>query len=278
MTALSTESVNPRSRDIDLKSIPEILAVINAEDRIPQQAVETALPEIARAVEAAVKSLRGSGRLIYYGAGTSGRIGVMDAAECAPTYGIPQDRIFAVIAGGYGAMVKAAETAEDGFDDGARSVCENQVGPDDVVIGLSASGSTPFVTGALQEARRRGAVAVGIANNAAGTVLDASDIRIVLPTGPEVITGSTRMKAATAQKMTVNMISTCAMIRLGRVTGNFMTAMRPANTKLRRRAEFIVSSVCGVSGEEAAAALQKNGFNIRQSVSELRERKGGAEA
>ena len=270
MNSLLTESVNPKSRDIDLKSIPEILSVINEEDRIPQQAVKAALPEIARAVEAVEKNLRGNGRLIYYGAGTSGRIGVVDAAECAPTYGIPQDRVFAVIAGGYGAMVKAAETAEDGFDDGVRSVIANQVNADDVIIGLSASGSTPFVTGALQEAGRRGAVTVGIVNNAAGTVLEAAEIRIVLLTGPEVITGSTRMKAATAQKMTVNMISTCSMIRLGRVTGNFMTAMRASNVKLRKRAEFIVSSVCGVPEDTAAAVLKKNNYNIRESVSELR--------
>ncbi len=273
MNQLLTESINPKSRDIDLKSIPEILSVINEEDRIPQQAVKAALPEIARAVEAVEKSLRGRGRLIYYGAGTSGRIGVVDAAECAPTYGIPADRVFAVIAGGYGAMVKAAETAEDGFDDGVRSIIADQVGADDVIIGLSASGSTPFVTGALQEARRRGAVTVGIVNNAAGTVIEAAEIRIVLLTGPEVITGSTRMKAATAQKMTVNMISTCAMIRLGRVTGNFMTAMRASNVKLRKRAEFIVSSVCCVPEDDAATVLKKNHYDIRESVSELRERK-----
>ncbi len=271
MNSLLTESVNPKSQDIDLKSIPEILSVINEEDRIPQQAVKAALPEIARAVEAVVKSLSGNGRLIYYGAGTSGRIGVMDAAECAPTYGIPPEKIFAVIAGGYGAMVKAAETAEDGFDDGIRSVIGNQVNADDVIIGLSASGSTPFVTGALQEAGRRGAVTVGIVNNAAGTVPEAAKIRIVLLTGPEVITGSTRMKAATAQKMTVNMISTCAMIRLGRVTGNFMTAMRASNVKLRKRAGFIVSSVCGVPEDAAAAVLKKNNYDIRESVSELRK-------
>jgi len=273
MNQLLTESINPKSRDIDLKSIPEILSVINEEDRIPQQAVKAALPEIARAVEAVEKSLRGRGRLIYYGAGTSGRIGVVDAAECAPTYGIPADRVFAVIAGGYGAMVKAAETAEDGLDDGVRSIIADQVGADDVIIGLSASGSTPFVTGALQEARRRGAVTVGIVNNAAGTVIEAAEIRIVLLTGPEVITGSTRMKAATAQKMTVNMISTCAMIRLGRVTGNFMTAMRASNVKLRKRAEFIVSSVCCVPEDDAATVLKKNHYDIRESVSELRERK-----
>ena len=273
MNQLPTESINPKSRDIDLKSIPEILSVINEEDRIPQQAVKAALPEIARAVEAVEKSLRGRGRLIYYGAGTSGRIGVVDAAECAPTYGIPADRVFAVIAGGYGAMVKAAETAEDGFDDGVRSIIADQVGADDVIIGLSASGSTPFVTGALQEARRRGAVTVGIVNNAAGTVIEAAEIRIVLLTGPEVITGSTRMKAATAQKMTVNMISTCAMIRLGRVTGNFMTAMRASNVKLRKRAEFIVSSVCCVPEDDAATVLKKNHYDIRESISELRERK-----
>ena len=267
-----TESVNPESRDIDLKSTPEILKIINREDMGVPLAVRREIPRIAEAVESVVKSLRGRGRLIYYGAGTSGRIGVVDAAECAPTYGIAKERIFAVIAGGYDAMVTAAETAEDDFDSGARSAAENRVGPEDTVIGLSASGSTPFVTGALTESRKRGAATVGIVNNETGTVTDAAEIRIVLLTGPEVITGSTRMKAATAQKLTVNMISTAAMIRLGRVTGNFMTSMRPANEKLRRRAKFIVGSICMIGEDEAEAVLEKHDFNIRESVAELRNR------
>ncbi len=270
MSSHLTEGINPNSVDIDLKSVHDILTIINKEDMIPQQAVHNAIPEIEKAVEAVVRSLRGNGRLIYYGAGTSGRIGVMDAAECAPTYGISREKVFAVIAGGYGAMVVASETAEDGADDGASSVAENGVTADDVIVGISASGNTPFVTGALQEARRRGATTVGIANNDSGTVLDSADIRIALLTGPEVITGSTRMKAATAQKMAVNMISTTAMIRLGRVTGNFMTAMHSGNAKLRQRAKYIVVSICGVSEAEAADALERNGFDIRRTVKELR--------
>ena len=269
-----TESVNPRSKDIDLKSIPEILNIINQEDMSVPLAVAKVIPEITKAVELVVKSLSGNGRLIYYGAGTSGRIGVVDAAECAPTYTISQDKVFAIIAGGYGAMVKAAETAEDEFDSGIQSIIDNNVTAEDTIIGLSASGNTPFVTGALQEARRRGASTVGIISNESGTVLDAADVKISLITGPEVITGSTRMKAATAQKLTVNMISTTSMIKLGRVTGNFMTAMRPTNTKLRKRAKFIVSSICDISEDEAAEVLEKHDFNIRESVNELRQKQG----
>ena len=269
-----TESVNPRSKDIDLKSIPEILNIINQEDMSVPLAVAKVIPEITKAVELVVKSLSGSGRLIYYGAGTSGRIGVVDAAECAPTYTIPQDKVFAIIAGGYGAMVKAAETAEDEFETGIQSIIDNNVTAEDTIIGLSASGNTPFVTGALQEARRRGAATVGIISNESGTVLDAADVKIPLITGPEVITGSTRMKAATAQKLTVNMISTTSMIKLGRVTGNFMTAMRPTNTKLRKRAKFIVSSTCDISEDEAGIVLEKHDFNIREAVKELRQKQG----
>ena len=271
MTRQLTESVNPNSRDIDLKSIPEILTIINNEDMLVPLAVQKALPQIAQAVEAVKNSLESGGRLIYYGAGTSGRIGVVDAAECAPTYTISQEKVFAIIAGGYGAMVKAHETAEDEFDKGIQSIIDNNVNELDTIIGLSASGNTPFVTGALQEAQRRGAVTVGIINNPEGTVLDASDIKITLLTGPEVITGSTRMKAATAQKLTVNMISTASMVKLGRVTGNFMTAMRPTNDKLRKRARFIVGTICDISEDAAGEVLEKHNYNIRESVNELRE-------
>lgn len=265
-----TESVNPNSRDIDLKSIPEILDIINQEDMLPALAVQKNLPQIAEAVETVVKSLQGSGRLIYYGAGTSGRIGVVDAAECAPTFSVPREKVFAVIAGGYNAMVKAHETAEDEFDTGIQSIIENNVNKEDTIIGLSASGNTPFVAGALQEAKRRGASTVAIISNPDGAVLENADVKITLLSGPEVITGSTRMKAATAQKMTVNMISTTSMIKLGRVTGNFMTEMRPTNTKLRKRAKFIISSICNISEDEAEILLDDNNENIRNAVNAFR--------
>ena len=271
MSTSLTESINPNSRDIDLKSVPEILSIINQEDAAVPQAVAKSLPAVAEAVNAAVKSLSGDGRLFYYGAGTSGRIGIIDAAECPPTYGLEQGKVIGVIAGGYGAMVKAVETAEDEFDSGIESVRENNITAEDTVIGLSASGNTPFVTGALQEAKRRGAATVGIINNEQGTVTDSADIRIFLLTGPEVITGSTRMKAATAQKLTINMISTAAMIKLGKVTGNFMTAMRPTNAKLHKRAQFIVGSICGISNDEAENLLSRNDHNIRASVNEFRQ-------
>lgn len=270
-----TESVNPRSRDIDLKSVPEILEIINAEDQLVAEVVRRAIPSIVPAVEAAVKSLSSpNGRMISIGAGTSGRIAVMDAAEIGPTYGIPRERVFALIAGGYDAVVKAAETAEDREELGVAAMVEHRVSAEDTVIGLSASGTTPFVTGALREARRRGAATVGIACNPSGCVLDAAEFPIALVTGAEVVTGSTRMKGGSAQKMCLNMISTATMIRIGRVTGNFMTAMFPANEKLRRRAEFIVASICGISEEEAAAELSRRGYLIRDTVAALRRGAG----
>lgn len=271
MSTQLTESVNPRSRDIDLKSIPEIIDIINAEDQLVANAVHAAREGIIKAVEAAVQSLNNGGRMIYIGAGTSGRLGVMDAVECAPTYGMPYDRVFAIIAGGYDTMVKASENAEDNVDAGIKAMDDNHVTAADTIIGISASGNTPYVTGALKRARELGASTVGIICNANGTVADAAEIPIILLTGPEVITGSTRMKAGSAQKMTLNAISTTTMIRIGRVTGNFMTAMRPTNTKLRKRARFIVGSICGISEEDADALLEQHNYVIRDSVNAWRK-------
>ncbi len=270
MSTQLTESVNPRSRDIDLKSIPEIIDIINEEDRLVPLAVHAARDGISKAVEACVNSLDNGGRMIYIGAGTSGRLGVMDAVECAPTYGMPMDRVFAIIAGGYDTMVRASENAEDNVEAGMKAMDDNHVSASDTIIGISASGNTPYVTGALKRARELGASTVGIICNATGTVADAADIPIALLTGPEVITGSTRMKAGSAQKMTLNAISTATMIRIGRVTGNFMTTMRPTNTKLRKRARFIVGSICGLSEDEAGALLEKHAYVIRDAVDEWR--------
>lgn len=277
-TEKATENINPRSRDIDRKTISEILEIINAEDSLVAGIVHNALPSIGQAVEAAIESLSSEkGRVIYIGAGTSGRLGVMDAAELGPTYGITKDKFFAIIAGGYGSMVTASEKAEDDISDGINAMIQNNISSNDTVVGISASGSTPYVTGALQEARRRGAATVGIACNATGSVLETADIPIALVTGPEVICGSTRMKGGSAQKMCLNMFSTAVMIKLGRVTGNFMTAMKPKNEKLKKRALFIISNICGISEQEAFELLQANDNDIHSAVETFRRKVNGPE-
>ncbi|MFA6175219.1 MAG: N-acetylmuramic acid 6-phosphate etherase [Phycisphaerae bacterium] len=264
-----TESVNLQSRDIDRKSISEILKIINDNDKMVALAVENQLENIAFATEAIVERLKRGGRLIYAGAGTSGRIGFMDAAECPPTYGIPEDRIVAVIAGGEKALIKAAENVEDNESEGREDMKKLCVCEKDAVVGLSASGRTPYARGALAISKETGAFTAAIICNKAGGVLDYADVSICLLLGPEVISGSTRMKAGSAQKMVLNMLSTAAMIRLGHVTGNFMTEMRPTNRKLRERAVFIVGNVCGVTADTAGKLLLKNDFNIKKTIHSL---------
>jgi len=264
-----TESVNQQSKDIDRRSIHEILKIINDNDKMVALAVENQLETIALATEAIVERLKRGGRLIYAGAGTSGRIGFMDAAECPPTYGIPEDRIVAVIAGGQKALVKAAENIEDSEREGRKDMEELGVCEKDAVVGLSASGRTPYVRGALSISKETGAFTAAVICNKEGTVLDYADVSICLLPGPEVISGSTRMKAGSAQKMVLNMLSTTAMIRLGHVTGNFMTEMRPTNSKLRERAVFIVGNVCGVNADRAENILRENDFNIKKTIHDL---------
>ncbi len=268
----STESVNPRSRDIDLKSIPEILEIINREDHTVADAVAAVLPETASLVEVIAEKLAAGGRLFYVGAGTSGRIGVMDAAECPPTYGVPREQIVAIIAGGPGAMIRAAETAEDNRENGYETMNAQGLTANDVVVGISASGRTPFVEGALAAAKASCAATAAILCNQEGSITRDADIVIRLLTGPEVISGSTRMKAATAQKMLLNMISTTVMVKLGKVTGNFMSSMRPTNSKLRERAAFIVGNICGISDAEARELLATNDYDIRSAVNEYRRK------
>ena len=269
MDAELTESVNPQSKDIDRKTIPEILAIINDNDKTVAFTVEKQLGKIARAAEAIVERLQAGGRLIYVGAGTSGRIGFMDAAECPPTYGVPKDKIVALIAGGPNALVQAAEHSEDSESEGRADMQKIGVSEKDAVVGLSASGRTPYVRSALKVSRESGAFTAAVICNKTGTVLDYADVSICLLSGPEVISGSTRMKAGSAQKMVLNMLSTAAMIKLGHVTGNFMTDMRPTNRKLRQRAVFIVGNICGVDAQAAERELLKNGFDIKKTINDL---------
>lgn len=254
---LLTEAVNPATIDIDTLVSLEIVRLINQEDAKVASAVAAELDAIALAVEVIVERMGRGGRLIYVGAGTSGRLGVLDAAECPPTFNIPPGQVVALIAGGPGAMLRSAETAEDNEGQGRTDVTGLEVGPDDVVVGITASGRTPYVLGAVAEARERGAFTVGLACNRPSPLGQAADLEIAILVGPEVIAGSTRMKAGTSQKMVLNMLSTASMIRLGKTYGNLMVDMQATNAKLRGRALRVVTLATGLGQEEAGELLER---------------------
>lgn len=260
---LSTEQRNPNSMDIDARSITEILTIINNEDKMVALAVETQIPYIAQAVELVVKAFLNGGRLIYVGAGTSGRVGVVDASECPPTYGVPFDMVQGMIAGGEGAMFRAVEGAEDKPEVGAADIDAKNVGPNDVVCGIAASMRTPYVIGAVRRAKERGARTLYVTTNPRTNLslpeyahlAEVLDVAICAEVGPEVIMGSTRMKSGTAQKLILNMITTTAMVRLGKVYENMMIDLQMTNKKLVERAKKIVMTITGVEYEKAERAL-----------------------
>jgi N-acetylmuramic acid 6-phosphate etherase len=229
-------------------------------------AVRRALPQITHAADAAAERLGGSGRLIYAGAGTSGRIAVQDGAELGPTFGWPAVQLVFAMAGGEAALLNSVEGAEDDAADGAAQMAQAMTGPADVVIGVAASGATPFTLAAITEARRRGALTIGLANNPGAPLLDAAEFSVLLDTGSEVLAGSTRMKAGTAQKTALNLISTAIMIRLGRVYKGQMVDMQLSNAKLRKRAVTMVAGLAGCGQAEAAAALAASGGRIKAAV------------
>jgi N-acetylmuramic acid 6-phosphate etherase len=261
-----TEQRNPRSRGIDRKSTLEILRVLNREDARVASAVRRELPIIAKAADAIVSALRGGGRLIYVGAGTSGRQAVLDAAECPPTFGTPARMVQAIIAGGQRAMRVASEDAEDSAVSGVRELCRAGVSRGDVVVGISASGTTPYVLGALQFARRKGATTIAITANPGSAIARAADISIEPDTGPEAISGSTRLKAGTAQKMVLNMLSTASMARLGRVYDNWMVHLALTNGKLLRRGAQILREITGASASAAEHALRQTRHNLPAAI------------
>lgn len=261
-----TEARNPRSAEIDCASSEEILAIINAEDASVAEAVRQEIPRIARALDAIAERWRRGGRLFYAGAGTSGRIGALDAAECPPTFGSPPERVQAVIAGGPDALLQAIEGAEDRPADGRRDLEAREIGPDDALVGVAASGRTPYVLGAVEWANRIGALTVGLSCSPDSPLGRAARFPITPVVGPEVVTGSTRMKAGTAQKMVLNMLSTGLMIRAGCVLGNLMVNVQVRNEKLARRAERIVREVTGCGPAEARAALQKADQDARLAI------------
>lgn len=257
-----TEQRNPRTRGLDAKSTLEILRILNREDQRVALAVRRELPHIARAVDAIVKSLRAGGRLFYVGAGTSGRLAVLDAAECPPTYGISPKVVQAFIAGGEKALRGAVEGAEDSASNGARELARAGVARRDVVVGIAASGTTPYVLGALKWANQRGCVTVGVTSNRNSPLARAAKIAIKPETGPEAIYGSTRMKAGTSQKMVLNLLSTTTMVRLGRVYDNWMIYVALTNQKLRQRGERILEQAAGVSSSGARHALRQAGHDL----------------
>jgi N-acetylmuramic acid 6-phosphate etherase len=262
-----TEQRNPRSADIDRMSPLQIVELLNAEDRIVPEAVGKVASDIARAMEIAEDSFRRGGRLIYVGAGTSGRLGVLDASEMPPTYRTDPSMIQGVIAGGWAALRIAQEGAEDHPEDGAAMMDEKEVGPDDFVLGIATSGTTPYVHGALSRARERGArTGFLLCTPPSPELLAAHDVVIAPLVGPEVITGSTRMKAGTATKLVLNAITTGAMVRLGKVYGNLMVDLQVTCTKLQDRAERILVELLGVDRERARALLVQSGGHVKTAL------------
>jgi N-acetylmuramic acid 6-phosphate etherase len=262
-----TERRNPRTAGIDLATPLEIVDLINAEDRTVPDTVASQREEIARAVEAAEAAFRAGGRLFYAGAGTSGRLGILDAAECPPTYGTPPEMVQGLIAGGPPAILRAQEGAEDLPENGVRDVDAAGVTAKDFVVGIAASGTTPYVRGALQRARELGArTAIVACSPPPAETMAHVDIPIVAVTGPEVVTGSTRMKAGTATKLILNTITTGAMIRLGKTYGNLMVDLRATNLKLKDRSERIVMEVCAVDRATARDLLERAGGTVKTAI------------
>jgi N-acetylmuramic acid 6-phosphate etherase len=271
IAGLTTEAVHPGSADLDRRSIPEILTLINNEDQTVAAAVRREIPAIARAVELIESRLRAGGRLFYVGAGTSGRLGVLDAAECPPTFGTDPDLVQGVIAGGRDAVWRAVEGAEDDVESAVLALSAHGVGPRDVVVGVAASRRTPFVVSALRHAQQVGAGTVLVAMNAqpAGAAepgTSPADVIICPVVGPEVIMGSTRMKAGTAQKLVLNMISTATMVRLGKVYGNLMVDLRATSRKLAERAKRLVMMTVGVDYDRAAKLLDESGGRVKTAI------------
>lgn len=261
-----TEARNARSMAIDRAGTEEILAIINAEDAGVAAAVQQEIPRIADALDALVERWERGGRLFYVGAGTSGRLGVLDAAECPPTFGTEPGRVQAILAGGLAALVRSVEGAEDDEEDGRRALEERGFGTLDVLVGIAASGRTPYVLGAVEYANRLGAVTVGLSCSLGSPLEQAARFPITPVVGPEVVAGSTRMKSGTAQKLVLNMLSTGLMIRTGCVLGNLMVNVQVRNNKLARRAEYIVRTVTGCDSEKAREALLQAKQNVRLAI------------
>lgn len=257
-----TEAENPRTSNLSSLSSLEIVSVMNSEDDGVAIAVRAVLPDVARAVDGIAERLRAGGHLFYIGTGTSGRLGVLDAAECPPTFGVAPELVQAIIAGGYEACHRAVEASEDDAQAGARDLEQRGFTRADAVVGIAASGRTPYTVGAVESARRLGAFTIAITCAPESPITTAAEISIVPVVGPEVIAGSTRLKAGTAQKLVLNMISTATLTRLGYVTGNRMTNVQTRNAKLRERALRILQAEAGIAGERAREILDSAGGDL----------------
>ena len=273
-----TEERNPRSRELDRLSTLGLVRAIQREDATVPAAVQKELPAIARAVDAIIDGLSRGGRLIYVGAGTSGRLGTLDAAECPPTFGVSPKLVQAVVAGGRRGLTFSVEGAEDDARQGTRDLESKRITRADVVVGITASGSTPYVLGALQLARQRGAATIAVTANRGTPIERLARITIATETGPEVVAGSTRMKAGTAQKLVLNMLSTASMIRLGHVYNNWMVDVALTNEKLRLRGLRILQEATGSGAAEAARALKQARNRLRVALVMLKMKAGPREA
>ncbi|NMB25266.1 MAG: N-acetylmuramic acid 6-phosphate etherase [Firmicutes bacterium] len=265
-SAPTTETRNPRSMDLDMLSTQDMLSLINSEDQKVAIAVASQIPEITKAVDIIVDRLKQGGRLFYMGAGTSGRLGILDAAELKPTFGVGKETVEALIAGGPSAITESVEAAEDSFTAGGNGLKERSISAKDVVFGIAASGSTPYVLGGLEVAREAGAATIGLACNSGSKLREYADVVIEVVVGPEVLTGSTRMKAGTAQKMVLNMMSTAVMVKLGKVYENFMVDMQATNAKLRIRANGMIQATTGVDRDEAQRLLNDANHDLKTAI------------
>jgi N-acetylmuramic acid 6-phosphate etherase len=263
---LVSEARNPNSMAIDLLPTEEILKVMNREDRLVPEAVAAVIPDITRAVDAIVAAFRKGGRLVYVGAGTSARLGVLDASECPPTFSVPEGMVIGLIAGGPKALVQAVEGAEDDADEGRRALEEIGLTANDVVVGIAVSGRTPYVIGALAHARSIGAVTVSLTCNPHSSIADMAEIAISPVVGPEVVTGSTRLKSGTAQKLVLNMLTTASMIRLGKTYENLMVDLNISNQKLEARAIRIIAEATGATPEVAEDYLRQSDHNVKLAI------------
>ncbi len=266
MSYSPTEDRNPRSIGIDEKTVEEILKIINSEDELVPAAVAREIPRITEAAEAVASVIDGDGRVFFAGTGTSGRLGVIEAAEMPPTFGVSTERFQAVIAGGPQAVFQSMEGAEDDENAGGKALDERGFGSGDLLVALSASGSTPFVIGALRRAREKGSRTVAVTCNPNSPAANLADVVITPEVGAEVVAGSTRMKAGTAQKLVLNMLTTAAMIKLGKVYDGYMIDVQPRSRKLRVRARRIVSAIAEVSAEEAEEALDRADGDVKVAV------------
>lgn len=266
LAGMSTETRNSRTMDLDIMTPLEIVTVMNEEDAKVPEAIKPELPHIAQCVTWAAESIEQGGRLIYMGAGTSGRLGVLDAAECPPTFGVSPETVVGLIAGGERAFIKAVEGAEDSAELGRQDLEAIGLNKRDIVVGIAASGRTPYVLGGLAYAKEQGCHTVGISCNPGSAVGKAAELAIEVVPGPECLTGSTRLKAGTAQKLILNMISTATMVRCGKAFRNLMVDVVPTNEKLRVRAENIVMEAAGVSRDRAKDALAASGDKVKTAI------------